>query len=436
MNHATTMISKINFLAVMILVTNLLAQTQIQLPAHLTLKDALQTALTYHPSLRSAEAGVRVSKALLIQAKSNFLPEISFSAGGSHIDGYFVFNPSFPPRKQTYDSYNASLQAQQIIFDFSKTFTSVSVGKYNLESSQEDYQSAREAVALNLQLAYFQMIEAEHIVTVNEQTVKQAESHLQRARGFHLVGKSPQFDVTRAEVDLANANVALIGARNRQAVARVQLLNAMGISLDHEFSVVDSFKVEPFPMPLDSVVQIAMQRRPELRSAMARIESNRALVRVACSQHLPTLLASGSYSWNGFNFPLQSRWNAGLTLSFPIFQGFNVWAKVQQAQANENAAQAAFDALSQQVMLEVQQNYLNLKEAGERILASQKLLEQAEENLQLAEARYNSGIGSAIEITDARTVLCNSSITNIQALFDYNSSLVLLQWSMGTLPVD
>jgi outer membrane protein len=433
MNQIVVTHSRIIFVTVLLVASVLYAQTGTQAPKQLTLEDALQTALTNHPSLRSAEAGVQAAQALLTQARSNFLPMINFSAGGSHIDGYFVFNPSFPPRKQTYDSYNAVLQAQQVIFDFSKTFTRVSAEKYNLESYRSDYQSTREAVALNLHLTYFQMIEFLRIVAVDEQTVEQAALHLERAKGFHEVGKSPQFDVTRAEVDLANANVALIGARNQLEVARVQLQNAMGVPRNYEFSIVDTFKVEPFPMSLDSVLQTAMQQRSELRSARARIESSHALVRAARSQHLPALLATGNYSWNGFNFPLVSRWNAGLTLSFPIFQGFNIMAQVQQARANENAAQAAYDVLTQQVTLEVQQYYLNLKEAGERMLATQKLLEQARENLRLAEARYNSGVGSAIEITDARTVLGNSSITNIQALSDYNSSLIFLRWSMGML---
>lgn len=427
---------KVGFPVFLLLVSGSLAQSPEELPAQLTLKEALQTALKYHPSLRSAEASVNATHAQLTQARSNFFPELSFTAGGSHIDGYFVFNPSFPARKQAYDSYNAAFQVQQIILDFSKTFTRVSAGKYNLESVRFDYQSIRQAVAVNVQITYFQLIENQSLVLVNEQTVKQAESHLKQAQGFHSVGKSPQFDVIRAEVDVANANVALISARNMLDVVRLQLQNAMGISVPQTFTAVDSFSVEPVTFTLDSAILIASGQRPELRSAQAHIHSNHALVNVARSQHLPTLLASGSYAWNGFDFPLQSRWSAGLTLSFPIFQGFNIVAQVQQMQAEEEAAMAAYDALSQQVTLEVQENYLKMNEAQERILATQKLLEQARENLRLAEARYNSGIGSAIEITDARTVMCSASINNIQAMYDYNSSLIYLKKAMGILLSD
>ena len=84
-------------------------------------------------------------------------------------------------------------------------------------------------------------------------------------------------------------------------------------------------------------------------------------------------------------------------------------------------------------MLEVEQNYLELKEAEERITATSKLVEQALENLRTAEGRYNAGVGSAIEITDAQVMLSSARITNIQALYDYNCSLTRLQRAMGTI---
>lgn len=411
----------------------LCAQTSVNLPSSLKIEDAVSIALKYHPSLRAAEASVQSADALLRQAQANFYPSLSLSAGGAHTEGAFVFNPQFPPRHQDYESYSAALQAQQILFDFNKTFPRVSANKFGLESVKFDYQATRALVATNVQLAYFRLMRAKSIVKVNEQTLQQAEQHVNRAKSFYAVGKRPRFDVTRAEVELANANVNMISARNQLQTARLQLENAMGIHAGNEYAVTDSLLIEPFALPLDSVKQIAQLQRAEFRAANLRLKSSRSSVTAARSQHLPTLIASGSYNWNGFDFPLRSRWSAGLTLSLPLFQGFAVSAQAQQAQANADAAGAAVDILQQQIMLDVEGYYLALQEAQQRTLAARKLREQALENLRLAEARYNSGAGSPIEITDAQVMLSNANITHIQALFDYNSSLAQLRRAMGDI---
>jgi outer membrane protein TolC len=120
-------------------------------------------------------------------------------------------------------------------------------------------------------------------------------------------------------------------------------------------------------------------------------------------------------------------------MSLPIFQGFAISAQVEQARAAADAAQANLDVLREFVTLEVEQNYLGLKEAEERIAASTKLVEQAEQNLNLAERQYAAGVGTALEVTDAQLTLSNARITRIQALYDYNSSLRKLERSMGIL---
>ena len=135
--------------------------------------------------------------------------------------------------------------------------------------------------------------------------------------------------------------------------------------------------------------------------------------------------------WNGFEFPLQGRWNVGLTLNFPIFQGFNVSAQVQQAEANAEASTAAFETLEQQILLLVEEFYLQLEEAGKKIKVTDILIKQAKDNLRLAETRYSSGLGSPIEITDALVAADNAQIANVQAVFDYNVALAQLRRAMG-----
>lgn len=399
----------------------------------LTMEKAVELALKYHPSLRAAEANVNESSATLRLSKAGYFPALSFTASTTRTEGAFVFNPSFPARVQKFNNYATGFQLQQTIYDFGKTGGHVSANKNLLQASSFSYQNARNTVITNVQLAYLSFVQAKDVIKVNEETLKQADQHLIQAKAFYAVGTNPRFDVIKAEVDLANAKVNLLQAQNQEKLARVQLENAMGVHVTTNYEVADGFTIRPFILALDSAKAIALSMRPDLRAARVQVSASHSLVSAAWSQHLPTLSLDGNYTWSGFNFPLQSRWNLGVTLSFPLFEGLGLYAQVQQARANVDAAQASVNLLVQQVLQQVEEYYLNLREAEERMLATQTLVQEANESLRLANARYKSGVGSALEITDALVTVFNAHLTDIQAKFDYNSSLVQLYQAMGII---
>jgi len=401
----------------------------------LTVRRATELAVAYHPSVRGAEAGVRSATGAYRQAFSAYLPSLSFNASDTHNEGVFVFTPTSGTRNQIYSTYAASFSAQQTVFDFGRTIGRVSASSNLVDASTMDEVANRNSLMMNVEIAYFTVMQTVRVVRVNEEAVDAAQRHLTQARAFYSVGRRPQLDVTKAEVDLANANVNLIRARNALQVARVQLENTIGVRLLPSVVLPDTFAVYAVSPRLDSLRSEALRRRPELLAAHARMGASSALITAAWTQHLPVLSATGSYNWSNFETsPLYPRWVAGLTLSLPIFQGFAIDAQVQQAEANEEIARAALDQLTQSVLLEVEQNYLSLEEAQERLAATVKLVEQAEQALVLAERQYAAGVGTQLDVTDAQLTRSNARITNIQALFDLNSSLVRLNRSVGLMP--
>ena len=398
----------------------------------LTIDRAVELGLQNHPSLRSAGAAERGAAAGRQQAFSSYYPFLSFAATATHTEGVFVSNPLFPARSQSYSNYSGSLQAQLLLYDFGRTSNRVGANTDLTNAAASDYTATRELVKMNVEVAYIGLLATKRVVVVNQEAVTQANKHLTQAKAFYTVGRRPQFDVTKAEVDLANANVNLIHANNLSQLARVQLENAMGIHPTGQYEVTEQMRVKPFTASMDSAKALAFRLRPEIQSARARLEANKSLASATRSQHLPTLSATGNYSWNGFEpTPLYPRWNAGVQLTLPIFQGFSIAAQVEQAEANVDAAQATLDAQLEAVRLEVEQNYLTLKEAEERRVAAAKLVEQAEANLNIAERQYAAGVGTALEVTDAQLTRSNAQIVNIQALYDYVTSLVRLRRAMG-----
>ena len=397
----------------------------------LTLEEAVALALEHQPSLTGAFGGVRAADAAAKQARAGFLPSVAFSASDTRTGGTVLLSPSIPPAQRTYTSYSAALQGALTLWDFGKTSGRLSQNDDLADAARGDYASARELVAVNTEVAYLAFLEAGRVVAVNEEALATSARHLAQARAFFLTGRRPQLDVTKAEVDSLNANVSLIQARNAYRVARLQLENTMGVHPKNEYTVVDSSFVPAMYTTLVEARATALRNRPEVIAAQARLGAAQAGVTAAWGQHLPTISASGGYTWNGYAFPLLNRWSAGLTFSLPIFQGWALDASVELAEANSQIAQSSLDVLTEGVLLEVEQQWLAIREASERAVATAKLVQESQENLNLVERQYAAGVATSLDESDARLTLANSEITDITARYDYRTAVIRLRRAMG-----
>ncbi len=398
----------------------------------LTLGDCVQIALKHNPSIRVAEGGLEFSQSNLELSRSVLLPQISAQAsvarnGGTFLLGYLTSN-------RNYDNYSTGFQAQQLVFDFGKTITKVSGTSDLVDASNQQLRLASQDVILNTYIAYFSYLAVGRVLVVDSETVRQAEDHLKQAQGFFKAGTAPQYDVVNAEVTVANARVNLIQAENNLKIARVQFENVIGQKLPDNFVLSDLLEVSYVNVDPQTAVNTAVENRPELLSSEAEVEAGKQFLASAWTANLPNVSASAGYNWrNLVPQPLFSGWNIGVTLSLPIFQGFALQAGIDQARANLKTAEASNDLVMQALILDVQQQEFALQEASESIQASKKLVDQADEALRLANGRYNSGIGTALETTDAQVSLAAARITYIQALYNYNVSYARLERAMGTI---
>jgi outer membrane protein TolC len=397
----------------------------------LSIELATKIALENNPSIKIAYSNVDYSNAGLRLNRSSYFPNLSILGSAQRTEGAFVFNPSFPPREQQYNNYTAGFQLQQLIYDFGRTSGKVSAGEDIVNSSLYDLQSAIEDLMMIVQINCYTYIQAQYLERVDQEALAQTEEHLNVAQAFYRAGTQAEYDVTKAQVDVANARLNLIHSQNQIKVSKLLLENSLGIKIPNDFIITDSLKFDSLKISIDSVKSIALDNRTDLKSLKLKLSAQKSLVSSIWSQHLPSVSAFGNYNWNGFDFPLYSRWNAGINFSIPIFQGFAVNAQVQQAESQQKNLEASIEQLTLSILSEVQQNYLSVIEAENRIDAANQLVVQAKENFKLATQRYKSGVGSATEITDAQLALSNARYSNIQAHYDYLTSLVRLKRSMG-----
>lgn len=407
----------------------------------LTLEDAIETALLQHPNLRSVKGVRQAEEARLGEARSGYYPRLDLSAD------YRRATANFAPSSRTgssinliggsrtsnssFNNYVAGLSLQQQIFDFGKTRAQVDSAIARLRASEWDESAARQEVIFDVKVAYFDLLETRRLVQVNDETVRQFEEHLEQAEGFFKVGTRPRFDVTKAEVDLTNARLDLIKAKNAAELARITLATAMGTPGRPIGEMEDLLAFERFAVTEEEAIQEAQAGRPEWHALLAKQRSFEASVRSARRTHFPVLSGSADYSYQGQRFPLVWNWGVGLSLTFPIFSGYQTQSQIAEAKANLSQVEADAEVFRQSILLEVQQAYLSLIEADERVQTSGLVVRQAEENLALANGRFQAGVGTSVERTDAQVLLSNAKTSRIQALYDYRVAVARLERAMG-----
>jgi len=399
------------------------AQEVIKKGEALTLEKCIGIALKKQPNIIAAAGAVKANQSKVGQARSNYYPQVDLASG------YSRENPT--TSNKTVDQYTGSVALKQNIYDFGKTPAQVNIQKLNLDSSKSDLENVTEQIILNVKQAYYGVLQAKKNRDVAEETVKQFQQHLEQAKGFYEVGTKPKFDVTRAEVDLSNSKLNLIRAENSVRLSIVTLNNAMGVPDAPEYTIEDNLLFKGYGITFEEAINRAYKNRPDLTAIILRREAAEKSVELANTGYYPVLTGNAGYNRAGENFPLGEGWNAGVTLSFPIFSGYLTKYQVEEAKANLDVIKANEEGVRQNIFLEVQQAHLNLKEAEERIPAAELVIKQAEENLELANGRYAAGVGNPIEVTDAQVALINAKLSYIQALYDYKVALANLEKAMG-----
>jgi outer membrane protein len=403
----------------------------------LSLNDCVALALRFNPALRSNQALIEAQKARVEQALAAYYPQINFNTSYNWNTFNYV-SLGGAVRSYTYkwtflDVFSMGPNLNQLIYDFGRTSNTVKINRENVKANEQDLVTTKQTVILNVQQAYFGVLQTQSLVEVDKDVVSQTKQHLDQAQGFYQAGTRPKIDVTKAEVDMANAQLALIQANNNYDVARVTLNNAIGFTQSLTFPVEDILGFTPREYQLEDIVKTAYGQRPEIEQIKAKQRSQEAAIKLAQSSYYPILSGNAQYIWRGYHMPNDMTWDMffGATLSIPIFSGFSSPNQVSEQRANMKNLVSQEEALKLNIRLEAEQAYLSQKQATEQIRVTEKAVGQAQENYDLASGRYKVGVGSPLEITDAEVQLANAKANYIQALYNYKVAEAKIERATG-----
>ncbi|MHB1925874.1 MAG: TolC family protein [Leptospirillum sp.] len=413
-------------------------------PEDLTLEDAMQIAIRVHPQYRQAVHQYEANREIIGQAMSNYYPHLSVGAGYNYETGNFVISPGIPPAlfaliippsNTGFNYYQASATVTETLFTFGQRVTQVRQARYNANASSLQALWTLWTLLANVEIAYDTLAEDQLLVDAAEKTLKDYKDQLKVAQGEYDVGTASKFDLLNARVNLSNAELNLITAKNNVKIARVGLLNAMGVVYGGHFRAVPSLTYTLMQQSLDALTRFAMDTRPDFLALKQQEKADVENELYYKSTFLPSFGANASYSYASIFFPLTYNWSLGATVSVPIFSGFLTVHQVAQAQKTISAARDSMESLRQNLLMQVKQDYLNMQTASERIRTTKSLLSQAKESLRLAEGQYRVGVGSAVAVTQAEADLASARAQYVQAIYGFKIARANLIRDSGMNPL-
>ena len=399
----------------------------------LALKECIDIALSNDPDIKSLIRTARAQHYAARQQVSAYLPSIAVSAAylSNHAVKQTVSDPA-ATSFVTYDGKSAGAALNQLIFDFGKTPANIAAA--NASTLAARYNTDNEAVSVvsEVKQAYHALVYAKLVLKLSDETVDQYRRNLSYAKAHFQANIRPKYDVTKAEADLSSAKLDRIKAANNVQLAKAYLDNAMNQPNAPDYGVQENTIFVPYPAELDKVVSVAYDNNPSLLSYLAQVHALEAQLRVARRDLYPALNASGGYNFGGSVSPISQGWNAGLNLSADIFTGLRKSSKISEQEHRLAALRFTVESVKLQIFLSAKQAFLNLNEAAQAKDTATDQVKQATENLEIANLRYKTGLGSPVEISDA-TVMYNTAKTSfLRSLYDYKTAQANLEKVMGS----
>jgi outer membrane protein len=405
----------------------------------LTLAEALETARQNQPQLAVARAYTAEAEARVKQSRAPLLPQVDGFASYSrrtHNAGDTPYGQGGTP-DPTFDTVNyfsLGASASQLVWDFGSTW-----GRYRAAQVSADAQKEGEAVALAsvmlaVRAAYLEAVARKALVAIAADNLAAQERHLGQVQGFVTAGARPEIDLAQLRADAANARLVLVKAELSYNTARADLNRAMGVARPADFDVADEqlSPVEDEDAPEEALVAIAVEARPELKSLEKQAESIRRQISATKGDYWPVLGVSTGVSDAGTEIQnLAWNWNATATLTWPIFQGGATRAAVEGLDAELLAATSELEASQLAIRAEIASARLEIAGAKATIDAAAAVVESARETLRLAEARYEAGAGSIVELQDAQTALTNAEGQAVQAAYGLSLARTRLLAALG-----
>lgn len=407
----------------------------------LRLEDLEAKVLSSHPMVKALDMSVQRAMGALDQAKAGLMPKVDAVLYGS--------KAKEPPQGRVYDlqdkvigksingyeeTYKASLALSQVLYSGGTLTSQVRAAEAALDAARAERTRGVEGLMYQLRMAYIGVLRARAKVQVARSVVELAEAHLKRVESFYRVGMVPRADVLRAQVSLSDARVNLIRAEGAFRRAYAALDRAAGFGVPRDIVLLDpTTEALELETALSDLGDIGVSYRGEIKSLEMSYRQAKALADAASGQDRPQVIFKGeAYKVGGNFFPSdKDDYLLSLTMQWRLWDGGENRAKASQSLRLAEGFIARVEDMKLEVRRQVVDAVESLREAGERVRASETMLEQAREDHRIALRRYDARVGTNLDVMDARVRLEQAMNGLVDARYDLLSSQAALRYALG-----
>ena len=396
-----------------------------------TLDECIETALASSTTLARAEAGLAGARADVMSSWSGVLPRVS--AGLSRSEQLQVT----PDGEGTSAGVSGSLSLSQTLFNAS-TFASISGAGHSRAASEASLEATRRGVVLGVRSAYYTLLKSVQLMEVQREALDLAKEQLRKTESLFDLGSASRSDLLKAQVQVAQEELAVITAEKTAATARAALCYAIGIDVTTEIEAVDPPAGDADEVSLEFDIEEAVARRPDIRAEEESLTAARRSLFAAKAARWPDLSLGVQYSrqqdtFDEFFDGMSDEYgrSVSVSLSLPIFDGLSTTAGIARAKAALRSQELALRDAKLSAAYDIETARLSVVEQRSRVTAAETALANAEEDLKVSEERFRLRSASMLELIDARVAYSRARADLVQARYDRESAMAELKTALG-----
>jgi len=401
----------------------------------LTLAAAHKLALQNNPQLTASRYTAEAAAEIPVEIGAAFQPTFFGSVTGVGADGGSRLAAGALNNPVVYNRLGSGLSINQLITDFGRTSSLVQSSKLRAQAQQQVTGVTRERILLETDRAYFGVLRAQSVLQVAQQTVSARQLVVDQVTALAHSNLKSQLDVSFAKVNLADARLLLASAQNDVSARLAELATALGIPGQTQYTLADEPMPDMLPDQVAPLISEAIQKHPELSGLRLEQEAAKRFEQAERALAYPSISMVGTAGFApAAQQAIPGHFGAvGLNLNIPVFNGGLFKARRSEAEFRARAAAENVKDLENRVVRDVRVAYLNAKTAYERVGLTAQLLDQARLALDLSQSRYDLGLSSMIELSQAQLNLTGAQIANASAKYEYQIQRALLDYHMGEL---
>lgn len=402
----------------------------------LTLAQAEAIALKNNPQITIGKLRALVAEQGVREVRSALLPDVSLnvtgveSQPGGRVTAGGLNNPVIFPRAA------AGVTFSQLITDFGRTTSLVSSAQYQAKAEQENALATRAQILLAVDHAFYGALETQALVRVAEKTVQARQVLVDKVSALTNAKLKSDLDLSFVNVDLSRARLLLLEARNNNETSVAELSTVLGYSDLQNFDLVDQpGELKPPVSEVVPLIQQALQQRPEVSALQYEEQAAEKFSHAEHDLWRPTVSALGVVGEAPVRDDHIPNWYgaAGINIHIPVFNGFLNSARAQASDFQAEASRKKFADLRNHVARDVRIAWQDSNRAYERLSVTQQLRKQADLALELAQSRYNLGLSSIVEFSQAELQKTEADIADTDAKYQFWQSQRILEYETGTL---